>query len=86
VRSNPLPFAPLPGRALPEDRGRPARNAPEPQLAPDRRHPPGTNLAGASLLTLSLLVHTNPASLVLEGFWAAIAIGGLAKAVRNRRP
>jgi DNA-nicking Smr family endonuclease len=39
-------IAPLPGRALPEDRGRPARNAPEPQLAPDRRHPPGTNLAG----------------------------------------
>lgn len=46
----------------------------------------GTNLAGASLLTISLLVHTNPASLVLEGFWAAIAIWGLAKALRNRRP
>ena len=45
----------------------------------------GTNLAGAALLTVSLLVHTNWPSLVLEGFWAAIAIYGLAKAVRARR-
>ena len=45
----------------------------------------GTNLAGAALLTVSLLVHTNWPSLVLEGFWAAIAITGLAKAVRARR-
>lgn len=40
----------------------------------------GTNLAGALLLTISLLVHTNLASLVLEGFWAAIAIYGLVRA------
>ena len=40
----------------------------------------GTNLAGAALLTVSLLVHTNWASLILEGFWAAIAIFGLARA------
>ena len=40
----------------------------------------GTNLAGAALLTVSLLVHTNLASLVLEGFWAAIAIFGLVRA------
>jgi len=45
----------------------------------------GTNLAGAALLTVSLLVHMNPASLVLEGFWAAIAIWGLVKAARNHR-
>ena len=45
----------------------------------------GTNLAGAALLTVSLLVHTNLASLVLEGFWAAIAIYGLAKALMARR-
>ncbi len=45
----------------------------------------GTNLAGAALLTVSLLVHTNWPSLVLEGFWAAIAIYGLAKALRQRR-
>ena len=45
----------------------------------------GTNLAGAALLTVSLLVHTNWPSLVLEGFWAAIAIWGLAKAMRARR-
>ena len=42
----------------------------------------GTNLAGAALLTISLIVHTNLPSLVLEGFWAAIAVVGLAKAAR----
>lgn len=45
----------------------------------------GTNLAGASLLTISLIVHTNLPSLVLEGFWAAIAIWGLAKWWRGDR-
>lgn len=40
----------------------------------------GTNLLGAALLTVSLTVHTNIASLTLEGFWAAIALWGLAKA------
>jgi len=45
----------------------------------------GVNLAGAALLTVSLLVNMNPASLVLEGFWAAIAIWGLAKAALQRR-
>lgn len=45
----------------------------------------GTNLAGAALLTVSLLVHTNLASLILEGFWAAIALFGLGKALRQRR-
>ena len=45
----------------------------------------GVNLAGAALLTVSLLVNTNPASLVLEGFWAAIALWGLAKAMRKVR-
>lgn len=45
----------------------------------------GVNLVGAFLLTISLLVNLNPASLVLEGFWAAIAIWGLVKAVRDRK-
>ena len=45
----------------------------------------GTNLAGAALLTVSLVVHTNWPSLVLEAFWAAIALWGLAKAARERR-
>lgn len=45
----------------------------------------GTNLAGAALLTVSLLVHTNLPSLVLEGFWAAIAIWGLWKAFASRK-
>lgn len=44
----------------------------------------GVNLLGAALLTVSLLVNMNPASLVLEGFWAAIAIWGLVKAARMR--
>ncbi len=43
-----------------------------------------TNLAGAALLTVSLIYHTNWASLVLEGFWAAIAIVGLVRAIRAR--
>ena len=45
----------------------------------------GTNLVGAALLTVSLLVHTNWPSLVLEGFWAAIAIWGIAKAIREKK-
>jgi len=44
----------------------------------------GVNLAGAALLTVSLLVNLNPASLVLEFFWASIAIWGLVKAWRAR--
>ena len=45
----------------------------------------GANLVGAALLTVSLVVHTNWPSLVLEGFWAAIAIYGLWKGWRSRR-
>ena len=45
----------------------------------------GVNLLGAALLTVSLLVNLNPASLVLEFFWASIAIWGLVKAWRSRR-
>lgn len=54
------------------------RDAPNPFI----QH--GINLLGAALLTVSLLVNLNPASLVLEGFWAAIAIWGLVKAFRTR--
>ena len=45
----------------------------------------GTNLVGAALLTVSLLVHTNWPSLVLEAFWAAIAIWGLWKGLKSRK-
>lgn len=45
----------------------------------------GTNLAGAALLTVSLLVNTNLPSLVLEGVWASVAIWGLGKAWIKRR-
>ena len=55
-----------------------SRSAPDPFV----QH--GVNLAGAALLTVSLLVNMNPASLVLEFFWGAIAIWGLAKAWRSR--
>ncbi len=41
-----------------------------------------TNLMGAALLTISLTVHMNLPSLVLEFFWASIAIYGLVKAWR----
>lgn len=44
----------------------------------------GMNLLGAALLTVSLLVNLNPASLVLEFVWASVAIWGLAKAFRAR--
>ena len=46
----------------------------------------GVNLAGAGLLTVSLLVNMNPASFVLEFFWAAIAIWGLIKAALGPKP
>lgn len=51
-----------------------AAKAPNPYL----QH--GVNLAGAALLAVSLTVNTNMASMVLEVFWAAIAVWGLAKA------
>ena len=44
----------------------------------------GANLAGAGLLTISLLVHFNLASLLLEIVWIAIALGGLWKAWQQK--
>jgi len=43
----------------------------------------GTNLIGALLLTLSLMVHFNLASFLLEIVWIIIAVGGLWKACRD---
>ena len=45
----------------------------------------GTNLAGATLLAISLLIHTNLPSLVLEVIWMGVAIWGLTKAFLARR-
>ncbi|MDN3645157.1 permease [Pontixanthobacter aestiaquae] len=45
----------------------------------------GTNLVGATLLAVSLLVHTNLPSLVLEAIWISVAIWGLTKAFLARR-
>lgn len=42
------------------------------------------NLIGAAMMILSLMVHFNLASMVLEAVWAAIALFGLAKAVMSR--
>ena len=44
----------------------------------------GTNLLGALLLTVSLMVYFNLASFLLEMVWISIAVGGLWKAYRNR--
>ena len=43
----------------------------------------GTNLLGALLLTVSLMVHFNLASFLLEMVWITIAVGGLWKAFRD---
>ena len=45
----------------------------------------GTNLVGAVLLAISLLVHTNLPSLVLEAIWISVAVWGLTKAIVARR-
>jgi hypothetical protein len=45
----------------------------------------GMNLAGATLLVVSLLVNTNLPALVLEGVWALVAIWGLSKSLMSRR-
>lgn len=44
----------------------------------------GANLLGALLLTISLLVHFNLASFLLEMVWISIALGGLWKAYRKQ--
>ena len=44
----------------------------------------GTNLLGALLLTVSLTVHFNLASLLLEFVWIIIAVSGLIKAARDK--
>ncbi|AMO72450.1 CBU_0592 family membrane protein [Sphingorhabdus sp. M41] len=43
----------------------------------------GANLLGAVLLTISLLVHFNLASFLLEMVWITIAVSGLWKAYRH---
>jgi hypothetical protein len=43
------------------------------------------NLLGAILLCLSLTVHFNLASMLLEFVWSAVAIYGIVKAIRLKR-
>lgn len=42
------------------------------------------NLAGAALLMISLSVQFNLAAFVLEAAWAAIALWGIARALKRR--
>jgi hypothetical protein len=42
------------------------------------------NLTGATLLMLSLLVHTNMPSIAIEMFWIAISLYGLCRALANK--
>ncbi len=42
------------------------------------------NLAGAVMLCISLTVHFNLASMVLEFVWSAVALLGIGKAIRER--
>lgn len=44
----------------------------------------GVNLLGAILLAISLTVHFNLASMILEGVWAAIAVYGIGKSLRSK--
>jgi len=43
------------------------------------------NLAGSLMIVYSLIYHPNPASMLIEGFWASISLYGLYKAHKNRR-
>lgn len=44
-----------------------------------------TNLIGAALLCISLTVHFNLASLLLEFVWMGVALWGIGKAMKARR-
>jgi hypothetical protein len=45
---------------------------------------PALNLCGAALLLISLTVHVNLPSVVIELFWAAISIYGIGRCLRAR--
>ncbi|MBN8929407.1 MAG: hypothetical protein BGO51_07925 [Rhodospirillales bacterium 69-11] len=51
--------------------------------ADDWRFPAG-NLAGSSLILVSLMSAWNLPSVVIEGFWAAISLYGLVRSLRRR--
>lgn len=42
-----------------------------------------TNLVGAALLLVSLMIHFNLGSVLIELFWIAISVYGLIKALRR---
>jgi len=54
-------------------------------LASDDWRFPLANLVGAVLIMISLFVEWNLPSVVIEGFWIAISLFGVAKYARARR-
>ncbi len=46
---------------------------------------PAMNLAGSALVMISLIVHPNLPSIVIEAFWAAISLYGVRKNLRAAR-
>lgn len=46
---------------------------------------PATNLLGSLLITVSLIVHPNLPSLMIEVFWSLISGYGILRSVRARR-
>ncbi|MCI3207033.1 hypothetical protein DBA20_18980 [Pandoraea capi] len=43
------------------------------------------NLVGSLMIVYSLIHNPNPASMLIEVFWASISVYGLLKSYRNRR-
>ncbi len=43
------------------------------------------NLCGSAMIVYSLIYNPNPASLLIEIFWASISLYGLLKSYRSRR-
>lgn len=43
------------------------------------------NLFGSTMIVYSLVYNPNPASLLIEAFWASISLYGLLKSFRERR-
>lgn len=46
---------------------------------------PVLNLVGATLLLISLMVHWNTPSVIIEIFWIAISVYGIVKILKSRR-
>jgi hypothetical protein len=54
------------------------------RLASDDWRYPATNLAGALLILVSLRYEPNLPSILIEAFWVAISLYGIARSLRGR--